>query len=165
MLNVPEEEQSPPTAMATPPLVFATTSTETIDFSIGFGFAALIYVSLWISREFYVDFIDFCHEIRVFTCFGLPYLAKCHQNIANTAPHHPNRLGMHTKPLWTFLMMDLILLLMEEMEMLMEQMKEVLSMCHSMPLLQKQQQQHHQIKYQLETLCLFVCLFIKYIQP
>jgi hypothetical protein len=35
-----------PTAMATPPPAFATTSTETIDFSIGFGFAALIYVSL-----------------------------------------------------------------------------------------------------------------------
>jgi hypothetical protein len=33
-------------ATATPPPVFATTSTETIDFSIGFGFAALIYVSL-----------------------------------------------------------------------------------------------------------------------
>jgi hypothetical protein len=29
-----------------PPPAFATTSTETIDFSIGFGFAALIYVSL-----------------------------------------------------------------------------------------------------------------------
>jgi hypothetical protein len=33
-------------ATATPPPAFATTSTETIDFSIGFGFAALIYVSL-----------------------------------------------------------------------------------------------------------------------
>jgi hypothetical protein len=29
-----------------PPPAFATTSTETIDFSIGFGFAAPIYVSL-----------------------------------------------------------------------------------------------------------------------
>jgi hypothetical protein len=29
-----------------PPPAFATTSTETIDYSIGFGFAALIYVSL-----------------------------------------------------------------------------------------------------------------------
>jgi hypothetical protein len=29
-----------------PPPAFATTSTETIDFSIGCGFAALIYVSL-----------------------------------------------------------------------------------------------------------------------
>jgi hypothetical protein len=29
-----------------PPPAFATTSTETIDFSTGFGFAALIYVSL-----------------------------------------------------------------------------------------------------------------------
>jgi hypothetical protein len=35
-----------------PPPAFATTSTETIDFSIGFGFAALIYVSLEIFREF-----------------------------------------------------------------------------------------------------------------
>jgi hypothetical protein len=34
------------TATATPPPAFATTSTETIDFSIEFGFAALIYVSL-----------------------------------------------------------------------------------------------------------------------
>jgi hypothetical protein len=29
-----------------PPPAFSTTSTETFDFSIGFGFAALIYVSL-----------------------------------------------------------------------------------------------------------------------
>jgi hypothetical protein len=29
-----------------PPPAFATTSTETIEFSIGFGFTALIYVSL-----------------------------------------------------------------------------------------------------------------------
>jgi hypothetical protein len=29
-----------------PPPAFATTSSETIDFSIGFGFAALIYISL-----------------------------------------------------------------------------------------------------------------------
>jgi hypothetical protein len=29
-----------------PSPVFATTSSETIDFSIGFGYAALIYVSL-----------------------------------------------------------------------------------------------------------------------
>jgi hypothetical protein len=48
--------------------------------------------------------------------FGLPHDAKCYQNIANSAPHDPNYLGMHTKPLWTFLKMDLILLLMEEME-------------------------------------------------
>jgi regulator of replication initiation timing len=34
------------TAMATPPPAFATTSTETIDYSIGFRFPALIYVSL-----------------------------------------------------------------------------------------------------------------------
>jgi hypothetical protein len=34
------------TATATPPPASATTSTETIDYSIGLGFAALIYVSL-----------------------------------------------------------------------------------------------------------------------
>jgi hypothetical protein len=33
-------------ATATPPPAFATTSPETIDFSIGFGFTVLIYVSL-----------------------------------------------------------------------------------------------------------------------
>jgi hypothetical protein len=77
-----------------PPPAFATTSNETIEFSIGFGFAVLIYVSLWISREFYIDSVDFRREIRVFMCFGLPYLTKCHQNIANTAPHHPNRLDL-----------------------------------------------------------------------
>jgi hypothetical protein len=37
-----------------PPPAFVTTSTKTIDFSIGFRFAALIYVSLEIFREFYV---------------------------------------------------------------------------------------------------------------
>jgi hypothetical protein len=37
--------------MATPP-AFARTSTETIDVSIGFGLAALIYISLDIFREF-----------------------------------------------------------------------------------------------------------------
>jgi hypothetical protein len=66
--------------------------------------------------------------------------------------HDPNRLETRTKPLWTSLMMDLILLLMEEMEMLMELMKEALSICHSASLLQKQQQQHHRNKHQLETL-------------
>jgi hypothetical protein len=34
--------------------------------------------------------------------------------------HTPNRPGTHTKPLWTFLRMDLILLPMEEKEKLME---------------------------------------------
>jgi hypothetical protein len=107
-------------ATATPPPTFATTSTETIDLSIGFGFAALIYVSLSISREFYVDFVDFRREIRVFTRFGSPHHPKCHQNIANPTLHAPNRLETRTKPLRTFPMMDLILLLMEEMEKLME---------------------------------------------
>jgi hypothetical protein len=37
---------STPHGNGDPPPAFATTSTETIDFSIGFGFAALIYVSL-----------------------------------------------------------------------------------------------------------------------
>jgi hypothetical protein len=45
---------------------------------------------------------------------------KCHENIGNPTLHAPNPLKMRTKPLWTFLVMDLILLLMEEMEKLME---------------------------------------------
>jgi hypothetical protein len=72
------------------------------------------------SREFYVDFVDFRREIRVFTRFGLPHHAKCHQNIANSAPRAPNRLGTHTTALWTFLMMELVLLSMEEMEKMMQ---------------------------------------------
>jgi hypothetical protein len=99
-----------------PPPAFATTSTETIDFSIEFGFAALIYVSVWISREFYVDFVDFRREIRVFTRCGSPHHAKCHQNLANSAPHGRNSLGTRSKPLWTFPKTDPILLLMEETE-------------------------------------------------
>jgi hypothetical protein len=87
------------TAMATPPPAFSTTSIETIDYSIGFGFAALIYVSLEILREFYVDSVDICRDIRVFTCFGLPHHAKCHPNIANSTLHDPNRLETRTKPL------------------------------------------------------------------
>jgi hypothetical protein len=123
-------------AMVTPPPpAFATTSTETIEFSIGFGFTALIYISLRISREFYFDFIDFCQEIRVFRCFGLPHHAKCYQNIANPMLYTPHWLEIHTKPLWTFLMMDLIVLLIEEMETLMEPMKKALPICHSVPLL------------------------------
>jgi hypothetical protein len=123
-----------------PPPVFATTSSETIDFSIGFGFAALIYVSLRISRAFYIDFIDICYKIRVFTHFSLPQLMKCYQNIANPVPYDPNWLGTHTKHLWTFLKMAPILLLMEEMEEFMELIKEVLSLHHSTSLLKKQQQ-------------------------
>jgi regulator of replication initiation timing len=45
-LSVMQHDIHDDTATATPPPAFATTSTETIDFSIGFGFAALIYVSL-----------------------------------------------------------------------------------------------------------------------
>jgi hypothetical protein len=146
------EDVNTPHSNGEPPPAFATTSTETIDFSIGFGLAALIYVSLESLREFYVDFVDFCREIRVFTRFGLPYLAKCHHNIANPVPHDPNWLGTDTKALWTILKMDLILLLMEEMEKLMELMKEALSTRHTASLLQKQQQQHHHHLHQLETL-------------
>jgi hypothetical protein len=50
-----------------PPTTFATTRTEAIKFSIGFRFAALIYISLHIFREFYIDFVDIHGEIRVFT--------------------------------------------------------------------------------------------------
>jgi hypothetical protein len=49
-----------------PPPAFATTSQRTIDFSIGFGFAALIYVYLESIREFYIDFINIHRKIRVF---------------------------------------------------------------------------------------------------
>jgi hypothetical protein len=41
-----ENNRSTPHGNGNPPPVFATTSTETIDFSIGFGCAALSYVSL-----------------------------------------------------------------------------------------------------------------------
>jgi hypothetical protein len=131
------------TATATPPPPFARTSTETIDLSIGFGFAALIYVSLKISREFYIDFVDIRREIRVFTRFGSPHHAKCHQNLANSAPHGPNSLGMRSKPLWTFLKIDLPLLLMEEMEKLIKVMDSVPETCSSARLLQLQKHHHH----------------------
>jgi hypothetical protein len=52
--------------------------------------------------------------------FGLPYLVKCQQNITNPMPHDPNWLGMHTKALWTFLKIDPILLLIEEMDSLID---------------------------------------------
>jgi hypothetical protein len=126
-----------------PPSAFATTSSETIDFSIGFGFAALIYVSLEIFREFYIDFVDICREIRVFTCFGSPHHAKCHQNLANSAPHAPNSLGTRSKPLLTFLKMDLTLLLMEEMEKLMKVMDSAPETGSSAHLLQPQKHHHH----------------------
>jgi hypothetical protein len=58
--------------------------------------------------------------------FGLPHYAKYDQNIANSMPHAPNRLGMHTTALWTFPIMELVLLLMEEMEKLMQLMTTVL---------------------------------------
>jgi hypothetical protein len=133
----------PPHGNGDPPPAFGTTSTETIDFSIGFGFAALIYVSLWISREFYIDFVDFRREIRVFTRFGSPHHAKCHQNFANSAPHGPNSLGTCSKPLWIFLMMDPILLLMEEMEKLMKVMDSAPETRPSAHLLQPQKHHHH----------------------
>jgi hypothetical protein len=44
--SLPQQQQPRNTQQRRPPPAFATTSTETIDFSIGFGFAALIYVSL-----------------------------------------------------------------------------------------------------------------------
>jgi hypothetical protein len=58
--------------------------------------------------------------------FGLPHHPKCHQNIANSAPHDTNQLGTCTIALWTFVMMELILLFMEEMEKLMQPMTTVL---------------------------------------
>jgi hypothetical protein len=112
-------------------------------FSIGFGFAALIYVSLEIFREFYVDFVDFCREIRVFMRFGSPHHAKCHQNLANSTPHDPNSLGTRSKPLWTFPKMDLTLLLMEEMEKLMKVMDSAPEIRSSARLLQPQKHHHY----------------------
>jgi hypothetical protein len=105
-----------------------TTSTETINFSIGFGFAALIYVSLEIFREFYIDFVDIRRGIRVFTQFCLPHHAKCRSNIANSALHAPKPPGTRSKLLWTLLIMEIIFLLMEEMTKLMEVMTTPLYM-------------------------------------
>jgi hypothetical protein len=84
-----------------PPPAFATTSIETINFSIRFGFAALIHVSLDIFREFYVDFVDTHPGIRVFTRFRLPHHVKCCPNIANSMPHAPKTLGTRSELLWT----------------------------------------------------------------
>jgi hypothetical protein len=56
----------------------STTSTETFDYSIGFGFAALIYVSPSISTEFYIDFGDFHYEISIFIHFGLGKMPPKH---------------------------------------------------------------------------------------
>jgi hypothetical protein len=52
----------------------------------------------------------------VFTQFGLPHDVKCRPNIANSAPHTPKSLGMHSKLLWTLLMMEIIFPLIEEMK-------------------------------------------------
>jgi hypothetical protein len=49
-------------------------------------------------------------------------------------------------------MMETTFPLMEEMDKLMELMKETLSMHNSAPLLYKQQQQHRHNKHQVETL-------------
>jgi hypothetical protein len=75
--------------------------------------------------------------------FGLPHHAKCHQNLANSAPHGPNSLGTRSKPLWTFLKMDLTLLLMEEMEKVMKVMDPVPETRSSVRLLQPQKHHHH----------------------
>jgi hypothetical protein len=105
-----------PHSNGNPPPPFATTSTEIIDFSSGFGFAALIYVSLEIFREFYVDFVDIRHEIRGFMRFRLPHHTKCRPNIANSTPHAPKPLGTRTKLLRSLLMMEKVFPLMEEMK-------------------------------------------------
>jgi hypothetical protein len=55
---------------------------------------------------------------------------------------------MRTKLLWTFLATDLILLPMEEMEKLMELMREALPMRHSAFLVLEHQQQHHHHQHQ-----------------
>jgi hypothetical protein len=52
-----------------PPAISATTN-EVIDFSIEFGFAALYYVVLEISRTLHIDSVQFHPEIRVFTRFS-----------------------------------------------------------------------------------------------
>jgi hypothetical protein len=71
--------------------------------------------------------------------FGLPHLTKCYQNIASPAPHAPKPLGTHSKALWTLRTIETTFPLMEEMEKLMELMKEALSIHHSTFLLRKQQ--------------------------
>jgi hypothetical protein len=103
-----------------PPPAFATTSSKTMAFSIGFGFAALIYISLDVFREFYIDFTDIYREIRVFTRFRVPHYAKCCPNIANSTPHTPKPLGMHSKLLWTLLMIEIPFPLLEEMKELVQ---------------------------------------------
>jgi hypothetical protein len=99
-----------------PPTAFATTSTETIDFSIGFGFAALIYVSPEMFREFCVDVVDIRRKIRVVTRFRFPHHVKCCPNITNSVPHTPRPLGKRSRLLWTLLMMEIIFPLMEEIK-------------------------------------------------
>jgi hypothetical protein len=116
----PPPRRHTPHSNGDPPPAFATTSTETIGFSIGFGFAALIYVSLEIFREFYIDFVDIHREIRVFTQFRLPHHAKCRPNIANSAPHPPKPLGTRSKLLWTLRVMEITFPSMEDMKTLME---------------------------------------------
>jgi hypothetical protein len=82
---------------------------------------------------------------------GYPTM-KCRQNIANPTSHAPKPLGTHSKLLWTLRKMETTFPLMEEMEKLMELMKEARSICHSASRVQKQQQQHHHNKHQPETL-------------
>jgi hypothetical protein len=125
-----------------PPPAFATTSSETIGFSIEFGFAELIYVSLEIFREFYIDFVDIRHEIRVFTRFRLPHHTKYRPNIANSMPHAPKPLGTRTKLLWTLLMMENVLPLMEEMTKPMDMIATLLS-TRTYAILDRQHQHLH----------------------
>jgi hypothetical protein len=75
--------------------------------------------------------------------FGSPHHAKYYQNLANSAPHSPNSLGIHSKPLSTFLKMDLTLLLIEEMEKLMKVMDSMPERWSRERLLQPQKHHHH----------------------
>jgi hypothetical protein len=68
---------------------------------------------------------------------------KYYQNITNPMLYALNQLAMHSKPLWTFLKIDVTPLLMEEMDRVMKVMDSTPETCSSMHLLQLQEH-HHQ---------------------
>jgi hypothetical protein len=72
--NVSSLEAKKPYGNGNPPPAFTTTTTESIDYSIRFGFAALDYVVLEFSRMLHEDFVTFHREIRVL-CFFSPIFA------------------------------------------------------------------------------------------
>jgi hypothetical protein len=102
-----------------PPPAFSTTTTESIDFSIGFGFAILDSIVLEISRKLHIDFIAFCHEIRVLHTFSHVFACPTSRNgppvTANSAPHASQHRRMRCKPLWTLQISAMKTTMTEEM--------------------------------------------------